>query len=118
MIYLRLAWEFFKTGLFFRGRRSGYPAFLYAMSAKTGWFTATDISNMIAISEFTWGPWALIWRPTWDFTSSALSAPLAPLFAGAPVHHCHHYRGQNFDAFKEPSWCLTFSPVCALLPQP
>lgn len=27
MIYLRLAWEFFKTGLFSRGRRSGYPAF-------------------------------------------------------------------------------------------
>ena len=56
MIYLRLAWEFFKTGLFSVGGGLATLPFLYAMSAKTGWFTATDISNMIAISESTPGP--------------------------------------------------------------
>ena len=38
MIYLRLAWEFFKTGLFSVGGGLATLPFLYAMSTKTGWF--------------------------------------------------------------------------------
>lgn len=53
MIYLRLAWEFFKNRPVSVGGGLATLPFLYAMSAKTGWFTATDISNMIAISEST-----------------------------------------------------------------
>ena len=55
LIYLRLIYEFFKTGLFAIGGGLATLPFLYEVSNKTGWFTAQDISNMIAISESTPG---------------------------------------------------------------
>lgn len=55
MIYLRLFYEFAKTGLFAVGGGMATIPFLYAISEKTGWFTASDIGNMIAISESTPG---------------------------------------------------------------
>ncbi len=55
-LYVRLFYEFFKTGLFAIGGGLATLPFLYEMSAKTGWFTAHDISNMIAVSESTPGP--------------------------------------------------------------
>ena len=48
-----LFYEFFKTGLFAVGGGMATIPFLYAISEKTGWFTAADIGNMIAISEST-----------------------------------------------------------------
>lgn len=56
MIYLRLFWEFFKTGLFAVGGGMSTIPFLFDISAKTGWFTTSELSNMIAISESTPGP--------------------------------------------------------------
>ena len=56
MIYLRLFWEFFKTGLFAIGGGLATIPFLYDMSARTGWFSSSDISNMLAVSESTPGP--------------------------------------------------------------
>ena len=53
---LRLAIEFFKTGLFAVGGGLATLPFLYAMGEATGWFTAQDVANMIAISESTPGP--------------------------------------------------------------
>lgn len=50
-----LFYEFFKTGLFAIGGGMATIPFLYAISEKTGWFTAADIGNMIAISESTPG---------------------------------------------------------------
>ncbi len=55
MIYLRLFFEFAKTGLFAVGGGMAALPFLYAMSESTGWFTHTDVANMIAISESTPG---------------------------------------------------------------
>ena len=55
MILLRLFYEFTKTGLFAVGGGMATIPFLYAISEKTGWFTAADIGNMIAISESTPG---------------------------------------------------------------
>ena len=55
MILLRLFYEFAKTGLFAVGGGMATIPFLYAISEKTGWFTAADIGNMIAISESTPG---------------------------------------------------------------
>jgi len=55
MIYLRLFYEFFKTGLFAIGGGLATLPFLYEISEKTGWFTTQDISNMIAVSESTPG---------------------------------------------------------------
>ena len=56
MIYLRLFFEFFKTGLFSVGGGLATLPFLYEMSTKTGWFTTADIADMIAVSESTPGP--------------------------------------------------------------
>ena len=56
MILLRLFFEFFKVGLFSIGGGLATLPFLYDISDKTGWFTHTDITNLIAISESTPGP--------------------------------------------------------------
>ena len=56
MIFVRLFWEFFKTGLFAVGGGMATLPFLYDISARTGWYTTRDISDMIAVSESTPGP--------------------------------------------------------------
>ena len=56
MLYLRLFYEFFKTGLFTIGGGMATVPFLYKMSDATGWFTHNDLANMIAVGESTPGP--------------------------------------------------------------
>ena len=56
MLYLRLFYEFFKTGLFAIGGGMATIPFLYQLSDATGWFSRTDLANMIAVSESTPGP--------------------------------------------------------------
>lgn len=56
MLYLRLFYEFFKTGLFAVGGGMATLPFLYSMSDSTGWFTHAQLADMIAVSESTPGP--------------------------------------------------------------
>ena len=56
MILLRLYFEFFKTGLFAVGGGLATIPFLRDIAANTGWFTDTDLTTMIAVSESTPGP--------------------------------------------------------------
>ena len=56
LLYLRLFYEFFKTGLFTIGGGMATVPFLYRMSDATGWFTHNDLTNMIAVGESTPGP--------------------------------------------------------------
>ena len=56
MIYLRLFYEFFKTGLFAVGGGMATIPFLYELSDATGWFSHQDLANMIAVGESTPGP--------------------------------------------------------------
>lgn len=56
MIYLTLFIEFFKTGLFAFGGGMATIPFLYDMAEKSGWFTASQLLDMIAVSESTPGP--------------------------------------------------------------
>ena len=56
MTILRLIVEFFKTGLFAVGGGLATLPFLYEMGEKTGWFTAQDVLNLLAVSESTPGP--------------------------------------------------------------
>lgn len=56
MIWLRLFWEFFKTGLFAIGGGMATVPFLQDISAKTGWYSLGKLADMIAISESTPGP--------------------------------------------------------------
>lgn len=56
MLYLRLFYEFFKTGLFAIGGGMATIPFLYQMADSTGWFTYNDLANMVAVGESTPGP--------------------------------------------------------------
>lgn len=56
MILLQLYWEFFKTGLFAVGGGMATLPFLQAIGESTGWYTYTDLMNMLAVSESTPGP--------------------------------------------------------------
>ena len=55
MILLQLYYRFFMTGLFSIGGGLATLPFLYETAEETGWFTASDIANMIAVSESTPG---------------------------------------------------------------
>ena len=56
MLFLRLFFEFFKTGLFAVGGGMATIPFLYDMADATGWFTRGDLEIMIAVGESTPGP--------------------------------------------------------------
>lgn len=55
-VLIRLFVEFFLTGLLAVGGGLATLPFLYDIADKTGWFTHTDVLNMIAVSESTPGP--------------------------------------------------------------
>lgn len=56
MIFLQLFYEFFLIGLFAVGGGLATIPFLADLSARTGWFTMDQLTNMIAVSESTPGP--------------------------------------------------------------
>ena len=56
MLYAKLFWEFFQTGLFAVGGGMATLPFLYSISDRTGWFTHQQLADMIAVSESTPGP--------------------------------------------------------------
>lgn len=56
LLYLKLYWEFFKTGLFAVGGGMATLPFLQNIGETTGWYTYGDLMNMLAVSESTPGP--------------------------------------------------------------
>lgn len=56
LLYGEMFVRFFLIGLFAIGGGLATLPFLVDMGETTGWFTQTDISNMVAISESTPGP--------------------------------------------------------------
>lgn len=56
MVLLRLFYEFFKTGLFAVGGGLATFPFLVRMGGSTGWFTKSQLADMVAVSESTPGP--------------------------------------------------------------
>ena len=56
LLFLEMFGRFFLVGLFSVGGGLATLPFLTNMGEVTGWFTQTDISNMVAISESTPGP--------------------------------------------------------------
>ncbi len=56
MIYLKLFWEFFNTGLFAVGGGMATLPFLYDIADRTAWFSRQQLADMIAVSESTPGP--------------------------------------------------------------
>lgn len=56
MIFLTLFFEFFKIGLFAVGGGMVTIPFLFDLTKKFNWFTAEELTNMIAVSQSTPGP--------------------------------------------------------------
>ena len=56
MLYVKLFLEFFRTGLFAVGGGMATLPFLYDIADRTGWFTRSQLADMIAVSESTPGP--------------------------------------------------------------
>ena len=56
MIYWQLFQAFFKTGLFAVGGGLATLPFLHEISARYGWFTEAELTDMIAVAESTPGP--------------------------------------------------------------
>lgn len=56
MIYLQLFYEFFKTGLFAIGGGMATLPFLSDIADSTGWYTQSQLMDMLAVSESTPGP--------------------------------------------------------------
>lgn len=56
MIYLRLFCEYFKIGLFSVGGGLATLPFLTDLGERTGWFSAGELADMVAVSESTPGP--------------------------------------------------------------
>lgn len=76
MIYLRLFWEFFKTGLFSVGGGLATLPFIYNISDQTGWFTYQQIADMIAVSESTPGPIGINMATYVGYTTGGLPGAL------------------------------------------
>ncbi len=56
MIYLTMFLEFFKVGLFSVGGGLATLPFMFELTEKYNWFTAEELTNMIAVSESSPGP--------------------------------------------------------------
>lgn len=56
MVFLQLFFEFFKTGLFALGGGLATLPFLKEIALKYSWFSVSQLTDMIAVSESTPGP--------------------------------------------------------------
>ena len=85
MMYVQLFWEFFKTGLFAIGGGMATIPFLYDLSDKTGWFSHTDLANMIAVGESTPGPIGVNMATYVGFVTGMQDAGLLTAILGAVI---------------------------------
>ena len=85
ILYLRLFWEFFKTGLFAVGGGMATIPFLYNMADATGWFTRNDVANMIAVGESTPGPIGVNMATYVGYITGGLQGGLPFALLGAAV---------------------------------
>lgn len=68
-ILIRLFFEFVQTGLFAIGGGLATMPFLYNIGEKTCWFSKSELTNMIAVSESTPGPLGVNMATYVGFTS-------------------------------------------------
>jgi len=81
MIYLKLFYEFFKTGLFSVGGGLATLPFLDAMGGETGWFTSVELANMVAVSESTPGAIGMNMASYVGFTVAGIPGVIVASFA-------------------------------------
>lgn len=85
MLFLKLFWEFFKTGLFAVGGGMATIPFLYNLSDATGWFSYNDLANMIAVGESTPGPIGVNMATYVGFVSGMNAGGIAGAVLGAVI---------------------------------
>ena len=81
MILARLFYEFFLTGLFSVGGGLATLPFLYDMAEKTGWFTETDVANMLAVSQSTPGAIGVNMATYVGYTTAGIAGSLTATLA-------------------------------------
>lgn len=76
MIYLLLFYEFFKIGLFTIGGGMAALPFLYDLAGRYDWFTAAEVTDMIAISQSTPGPIGINMATFVGYTTAGVAGSL------------------------------------------
>ena len=77
MIYFLLCWEFFKIGLFAIGGGLVTVPFLFDLSEIYAWFSATELTDMIAVSQSTPGPMGINMATYAGFKAAGIGGALA-----------------------------------------
>ena len=80
MILLRLFAEFFLVGLMAFGGGMATVPFLQELSTRTGWYSAAELADMIAISEATPGPIGVNLATYTGFKTAGLPGVVAATF--------------------------------------
>lgn len=102
MIYITLALEFFKIGLFSIGGGLSTIPFLSELGDKYSWFTQKELVDMIAISESTPGPIGINMATYVGFkTAGILGAIISTLFEVIPAIIIITLIAKLLDKFKE-----------------
>ena len=105
MLYLRLFWEFFKTGLFAVGGGLATLPFLQDMADRTGWFTHAQLADMLAVSESTPGPIGVNMASYVGFTTGGIGGALvATLGLVAPSVVVILIVAAFLKAFRDSKW--------------
>ncbi len=81
MNLLLLCLEFFKTGLLSIGGGLATLPFLYEMADKYPWFTRSQLSDMIAVSESTPGPMGVNMATYAGYTTAGIPGALLATFS-------------------------------------
>lgn len=77
MIYALLCWEFFKIGLFAVGGGLVTVPFLFDLAETYGWFSTSELADMIAVSQSTPGPVGINMATYAGFKTAGLGGALA-----------------------------------------
>lgn len=81
LIYLRLIFEFFKIGLFSVGGGMATLPFLMDLTTKYDWFNASQLADMVAISESTPGPVGINMATFAGYNAAGIPGALAATLA-------------------------------------
>ena len=81
MIYVQLAFEFFKVGLFSVGGGMATVPFLMDLTTKYDWYTASELANMVAIAESTPGPVGINMATYAGYQAAGIPGSLVATFA-------------------------------------
>lgn len=77
MIYWLLCWEFFKIGLFAVGGGLVTVPFLFDLSETYGWFSSSELADMIAVAQSTPGPVGINMATYAGFKTAGVGGALA-----------------------------------------